>query len=89
MFNVWKIGDAKTSEKTYLQLKEFISQLLSEPTETKPEIEKIEPLDFELFSKGSSVYDDYLCQKINEIIEKFNIYLSTKDKKETTWAQMI
>jgi len=30
MFNVWKIGDAKTSEITFEQLKDFISASISE-----------------------------------------------------------
>lgn len=33
MFNVWKIGDAKTSEITFEQLKDFISASISEAWE--------------------------------------------------------
>ena len=76
----WELSTADEEE-----IKSFIHSLVSEPTKTKPEIEKLKYWDLgdkdnypSNYKAMFHIYQNNCISKINEIID----YLSTKDKKE-------
>lgn len=70
MFNVWKIGSAETSEKTFNQLKTFIQDLLDRRVKKIAELKKPIVVKFGQRVLNARAYNDALDKTINILKEE-------------------